>query len=57
MNISKRLLKSIIKETVILINAYDKESIKYPNIKYHNDRYILGLKGRIVAYNELLKHH
>lgn len=54
MAITKKLLKRSIEDTIILINSYNEESRKFPQIAHHNDKRVLKLQGKIEAYYEML---
>lgn len=46
MRITQRILKTLINETNDVINALNEESEKLPQMKHHNDRSIIRLKGK-----------
>ena len=54
MTISKTLLRKEIETTKFLIQSYNEESAKYPQIASHNDRQVLKMKGKIEAYESLM---
>ena len=55
MTISKTLLRNEIETTKYLIEDYNKESRNFPEMKYHNDKQVLKMMGRLEAYESLLK--
>ena len=56
MQISKKLLKIFIKDLHLLIRSYNEDSEKFPQVKYHNDKQILKMEGKIEAYQNLINH-
>jgi len=56
MTISKTLLKKEIETTEFLIQSYNEESKKYPQIANHNDKQVLKMQGKIEAYNSLIQN-
>ncbi len=56
MTISKTLLKKEIETTEFLIQSYNEESKKYPQISNHNDKQVLKMQGKIEAYKSLIQN-
>ncbi len=56
MTISKTLLKKEIETTEFLIQSYNEESKKYPQIAIHNDKQVLKMQGKIEAYKSLIQN-
>jgi hypothetical protein len=54
MTISKTLLRKEIETTKFLIQAYNEESQKFPQIASHNDKQVLKMQGKIEAYESLI---
>ena len=56
MTISKKILREEIERTEFLIQAYNEESQKYPQIAHHNDKQVLKMEGKIEAYKSLISN-
>lgn len=54
MTISKKILRKEIEATELLIQYYNEESQKYPQIAHHNDKQVLKMEGKIEAYKSLI---
>jgi len=54
MTISKTLLRKEIETTQFLIESYNEESARYPQIASHNDKQVLKMQGKIEAYQSLI---
>lgn len=56
MTISKTLLRKEIETTKFLIQEYNEESQKFPQISSHNDKQVLKMQGKIEAYESLISN-
>ena len=54
MTISKTLLRKEIETIKFLIQEYNEESQKFPQIASHNDKQVLKMQGKIEAYEYLI---
>lgn len=56
MTITKTILRKEIKSTEFLIQAYNEESQNYPQVAHHNDKQVLKMRGKIEAYESLIRN-
>ncbi len=56
MQISKTLLRREIETTKYIIEQYNEESQKFPQIAHHNNKQVLKMEGKIEAYESLLRN-
>jgi hypothetical protein len=56
MTITKTILREEIKNTEYLIEAYNEESKNYPQAAHHNNKQVLKMRGKIEAYESLIRN-
>ena len=55
MQISKTLIKRQLETTKYIIEQYNEESQKFPQIAHHNNKQVLKMEGKIEVYESLLR--
>jgi hypothetical protein len=54
MTISKKLLRNEINTLKLVIESYNEESRKFPQIASHNAKQVLRMEGKIQAFEALI---